>query len=76
MIVVDGAKLVAAAVESGYCESEMCIRAGVAHQTWAKIKKNQMVQYPALLRICKFLGVKPADVIKEAREDQPGAGPK
>lgn len=67
---IDRQKLTAALIDSGMAETELCARAGVAHQTFAKMLKGQMVRYPSVSRICKTLGVSPAEILREVESDE------
>ena len=69
MIVINAARLVQALIESGMGEVELCIKAGVAHQTLAKIKKGKMVRFDAIGRICRALDLPPAEIIKEVTDE-------
>ena len=40
MIGIDAARLIAAVVESGMGEVELCVTAGVGHQTFAKMARG------------------------------------
>jgi DNA-binding Xre family transcriptional regulator len=67
---IDRQKLTAALIDSGLAETELCARAGVAHQTVRKMLKGQMVRFPSVSRICKTLGVNPAEILKEVEGDE------
>jgi DNA-binding Xre family transcriptional regulator len=65
MIGIDAVRLIAAVVESGMGEVQLCVTAGVGHQTFAKMVRGQMVRYPSIAEICKVLDLKPAEIIRE-----------
>jgi len=65
VIGIDAARLAAAAIESGMGEVQICLQARVAHQTFRKMLKGQMVRFPSVGRVCKVLAVSPAEIIKE-----------
>ena len=69
MIVINAARLIAAVVESGMGAVELCARAGVAHQTFAKMAKGQMVRYTAISKLCRVLDLPPAEIIKEVADE-------
>ena len=65
MIGIDAQRLAAAVIESGMGEVQICARAGVAHQTFAKMLKGQMVRFPSIGRICNILNLRPAEILRE-----------
>src|SRR5215831_19114188 len=69
MIVINAARLVQSLIESGMGEAELCIKAGVAHQTFAKMKKGIMVRFDAVGRICRALYLSAAAIIKEVSDE-------
>ena len=69
MIVIDAARLVQSVIESGMGEAELCVKAGVAHQTFAKMKKGIMVRFDAVGRICRALDLPAAEIIKEVTDE-------
>jgi DNA-binding Xre family transcriptional regulator len=69
MIGIDAQRLAAAIIESGMGEVEICARAGVAHQTFSKMLKGQMVRFPSVGRICKILELKPVEIIREVADE-------
>src|SRR5690242_20667946 len=70
MIGIDAQRLTAAVIESGMGEVQICARAGVAHQTFAKMLKGQMVRFPSVGRICNTLNLRPAEIIREVQENE------
>src|SRR2546427_11411384 len=69
VLVINAHRLAVAVTESGMTEVEICSRAGVAHQTFAKMLKGQMVRFPCIGRICKVLEVCPAEIIREVADE-------
>ncbi|MGH7794105.1 MAG: helix-turn-helix domain-containing protein [Candidatus Binatia bacterium] len=67
---INAQRLAAAVIESGMGEVEICTRAGVAHQTFAKMLRGKMVRFPSVGRICKVLSVNPAEIVKEVCADE------
>ena len=67
---IDVQRLAAAVIESGMGEVEICRHAGVAHQTFAKMLKGQMVRFPCVGRICKTLSITPAEIIREIQPNE------
>ena len=65
MIAIDSVKLAAAVIDAGLGQVEVCTKAGVGHQTLAKMLKGDMVRLSSISRICKILGVPASEVIKE-----------
>src|SRR5690349_21108629 len=70
MVGIDVERLVAAVIESGMGEVQICTLAGVGHQTLAKMLNGQMVRFPSVGRICKTLSITPAEIIKEIKSDE------
>jgi DNA-binding Xre family transcriptional regulator len=65
MLIINSARLAAALIEAGLGEVELCVKAGVGHQTFAKMMKGKMVRFPSVSRICKALDLSPAEIVKE-----------
>lgn len=76
MIRINAARLIAAVVETGWNETEFCALSGIAHQTFAKMRQGQMVRFPAISKVCKFLKLAPGEIIEEVsdHEDRETAG--
>ena len=66
MVKIDAARLIAAVIQSGMGEVELCVKAGVGHQTFAKMARGEMVRYPSVGKICTVLNLAPAEIIREA----------
>src|SRR5262245_5505906 len=66
---IDAQKLVAAVIDSGLGEVEICSRAGVAHQTFSKMLKGKMVRFPSVGKVCQVLNVKPSEVIRDVSDE-------
>ena len=69
MIVINAERLVAAVIESGMGEVELCVKAGVGHQTFAKMMRGRMVRFSSVGRVCKVLDVSPAEIIREVPDE-------
>src|SRR5215813_15353504 len=69
MLIINSARLAAALIEAGFGEAELCAKAGVAHQTFAKMKKGIMVRFDAVGRICRALDLSAAEIIKEVSDE-------
>src|SRR5262245_53487197 len=69
MLIINSARLAAALIEAGFGEAELCAKAGVAHQTFAKMKKGIMVRLDAVGRICRALDLPAAEIIKEVSDE-------
>jgi DNA-binding Xre family transcriptional regulator len=69
VIKIDGARLIAAVIESGMGEVQLCATAGVGHQTFAKMARGQMVRFPSIAKVCKVLNLAPAEIIKEISDE-------
>jgi DNA-binding Xre family transcriptional regulator len=69
MLIINSARLVAALIEAGFGEAELCVKAGVAHQTFAKMKRGTMVRFDAVGRICRALDLPAAEIIKEVTDE-------
>src|SRR5215470_15731577 len=67
---IDVQRLAAAVIESGMGEVQICARAGVAHQTFAKMLKGQMVRFPSIGRICNILNLRPAEILREVPQHE------
>src|SRR5262245_61437765 len=65
MIGIDAQKLVAAVIDSGLGEVDICLKAGVGHQTLRKMLGGQMVRFPSIGRICKVLSLNPVEILRE-----------
>lgn len=63
--------LIAAAIASGMTEREICALSKVAHQTFKKMKKGNMIQFPCIGRICETLDIQPAEILDDVDEDLP-----
>ena len=68
MIAIDAIRLAAALIDAGLGQVEICTKAGVGHQTLAKMLKGEgeMVRISSVSRICKVLDVPAAQIIREA----------
>ncbi len=69
MIVINAARLIESLIESDMSEVELCAKAGVAHQTLAKMKKGTMVRFDAVRRICRALDLSASEIIKEVVDE-------
>src|SRR5262245_52101122 len=69
MIAINAQRLVAAVIESGRTEVDICAAAQVAHQTFRKMLKGKMVRFPTVGRICTALDLKPAEIIREVSDE-------
>jgi DNA-binding Xre family transcriptional regulator len=69
MIVIDSVRLAAALIDAGLGQFEICIKAGVGHQTLAKMLKGEMVRVSSVSRICKVLDVPAAQIIREVADE-------
>jgi len=69
MIVINAARLIESLIESDMSEVELCAKAGVAHQTLAKMKKGTMVRFDAVRRICRALDLPASEIIKEVVDE-------
>ena len=69
MLVINSARLAAALIDAGLGQVEVCTRAGVGHQTFAKMMQGKMVRISSLSRICKILGVPAEQIIKEVAHE-------
>jgi DNA-binding Xre family transcriptional regulator len=69
VLVINAQRLATAVIESQMGEVEICVKAGVAHQTFAKMLRGQMVRFPSIGRICKVLAVSPAEIIREVPDE-------
>jgi DNA-binding Xre family transcriptional regulator len=69
MIVIDSVRLAAALIDAGLGQVEICIKAGVGHQTLAKMLKGEMVRVSSVSRICKVLDVPAAQIIREVADE-------
>src|SRR5262249_16157074 len=69
MLVINAQRLATAVIDSQMGEVQICAKAGVAHQTFAKMLKGQMVRFPSIGRICKILDVSPAEIIREVPDE-------
>jgi DNA-binding Xre family transcriptional regulator len=69
VIGINAQRLTATVIESGMGEVEISARAGVAHQTFAKMLKGQMVRFPSVGRVCKVLAITPAEIVKEIPDE-------
>lgn len=68
MLRIKAARLIAAAIESGMTERKICTRSNVAHETFSKMKRGEMVQFPSIKRICNTLDLKPAEILEDIHE--------
>ena len=66
MIVINSVTLAAAIIDAGLGQVEICTKAGVGHQTLAKMLKGEMVRISFVSRIGKVLDVPAAQIIREA----------
>ena len=66
MIVIDAIRLAAALIDAGLGQVEICTKAGIGHQTLAKMLKGEMVRISSVSRICKVLDVPATQIIREA----------
>lgn len=69
MIVIDSVRLAAALIDAGLGQVEICIKAGVGHQTLAKMLKGEMVRVSSVSRICKALDVPAVQIIREVANE-------
>jgi len=69
MLIINSARLAAALIEAGFGEVELCVKAGVGHQTFAKMMRGKMVRFPSISRICKALDLSPAEIVKEVPDE-------
>lgn len=69
VLVINAQRLATAVIDSQMGEVEICVKAGVAHQTFAKMLKGQIVRFPSIGRICKVLNVAPAEIIREVPDE-------
>jgi len=69
MLIINSARLVAALIDAGLGQVEVCTKAGVGHQTFAKMMKGKMVRVSSVSRICKILDVPAAQIIKEVTNE-------
>jgi DNA-binding Xre family transcriptional regulator len=69
MIIINAARLIQSLIESGMSEVELCSKAGVAHQTLAKMKRGMMVRFDAVRRICRALDLPASEIIKEVVDE-------
>ena len=69
MIVIDSVRLAAALIDAGLGQVEICIKAGVGHQTLAKMLKGEMVRVSSVSRICKALDVPAVQIIREVASE-------
>lgn len=66
MLRINAARLIAAIIESGRTERDICAEVGVGQQTLKKMKAGSMVRLPSIRRICETLNLTPADVIEDS----------
>jgi DNA-binding Xre family transcriptional regulator len=64
MIVINSVTLAAAIIDAGLGQVEICTKAGVGHQTLAKMLKGEMVRISSVSRICKVLDVPAAQILE------------
>jgi DNA-binding Xre family transcriptional regulator len=69
MLIINSVRLATALIEAGLGEVELCSKAGVAHQTLAKMKRGTMVRFDAVRRICLALDLPAAEIIKEVVDE-------
>ncbi len=68
MIRINEIRLCEAVIESGMGEREFCRKAGIAPQTFVRMKNGRMVQFPVVKRVCKALNsmgitIRPAELL-------------
>ncbi len=69
MIGINSARLAAALIDTGLGQVEVCTRAGVGHQTFAKMLKGKMVRVSSVSRICKVLDLPATQIIREVADE-------
>lgn len=69
MIVINSARLAAALIDAGLGQVEVCTKAGVGHQTFAKMLKGKMVRVSSVSRICKVLDLPATQIIREVADE-------